>query len=217
MKAKYLILLFAAALLGQTPSLAKDKKEKAKTEQKAKDKKDNAQKKSGKSIFGKKKKEGQPEATQDSAKVEKPDVDHMGLFHVTKSKGEWYFEIPDSLIGREFLTTTRYTSTPSSIGKFGGEQVNQQTVYFQVAPDDALLLRAKLLINYADTTQKINRAITISNENWASFSFLLPSRRPVAMVEPDRDRPGSTATAWAMPMTKAWNGEMVSRWRGLAK
>ena len=43
------------------------------------------------------------------------------------------------------------------------EQVNQQTVYFQVAPDNALVLRASLLINYADTTQKINRAITISN------------------------------------------------------
>ena len=57
MKANYLILLFAAALLGQTPSLAKDKKEKAKTEQKAKDKKDDAQKKGGKSLFGKKKKD----------------------------------------------------------------------------------------------------------------------------------------------------------------
>ena len=39
MKAKYLSLLLAAALMGQTPSLAREKKEKAKTEQKAKDKK----------------------------------------------------------------------------------------------------------------------------------------------------------------------------------
>ena len=177
MKAKYLILLLAAALLGQAPSMAKDKKEKAKTEQKAKDKKDDAQKKGGKSLFGKKKKKGQTEAPQDSAKAEKFDVDHKGLFHVTKAKGEWYFEIPDSLIGREFLTTTRYTSTPSSMGKFGGEQVNQQTVYFQVAPDDGLLLRAKLLVNYADTTQKINRAISISNENPIIASFKVESHK----------------------------------------
>ena len=104
-------------------------------------------------------------------------VDRKGLFRVSKVEGEWYFDIPDSLIGREFLTTTRYTSTPSNIGKFGGEQVNQQTVYFQVAPDDGLLLRAKLLINYADTTQKINRAITISNENPIIAGFKIESHR----------------------------------------
>ena len=119
MKAKYLSLLLAAALMGQTPSLAREKKEKAKTEQKAKDKK--TDKKKGKTLFGKKKKNQPAETPKDSAKVEKPSVDRNGLFHVTKMKNEWFFEIPDSLIGREFLTTTRYTSTPSGIGKFGGE------------------------------------------------------------------------------------------------
>ena len=53
--------------------------------------------------------------------------------------------------------------------------------------------------------------MTMRNENWASFSFLLPSRRPVAMVLPERERPGRTATAWAIPMTKACQGEMFSR------
>ena len=79
--------------------------------------------------------------------MEKPAVDRPGLFHVTKMKNDWFFEIPDSLIGREFLTTTRFTSTPSNSGKFGGEQVNERTVYFQKGPDDQLLLRASLLIN----------------------------------------------------------------------
>ena len=173
MKGKYLILLFAAAL-SLTPALSKDKGAKtgkAKTEQKAKDKK------TGKSLFGKKKKNQTAEAPKDSVKVDKPSIDRNGLFHVTKMKEDWFFEIPDSLIGREFLTTTRYTSTPANIGKFGGEQVNQQTVYFQVAPDDALLLRASLLINYADTTQKINRAITISNENPIIGAFKIESHK----------------------------------------
>ena len=155
MKAKYLVMLLAAALLGQAPIAAKEKKDKPKTEQVKKDKK---------KLFGKKKQKNQ-QAPKDSAKVEKPSVDRNGLFHVTKMKNDWFFEIPDSLIGREFLTTVRYTSTPSGIGKFGGEQVNQQTVYFQPAPDDQLLLRARLFVNVADTAQNINRAITISNEN----------------------------------------------------
>ena len=38
-----------------------------------------------------------------------------------------------------------------------------------------------------------------------------------AMVLPVRERPGRTATAWAIPMTKACQGEMFSRWRGLAQ
>ena len=115
--------------------------------------------------------------TAPPAAAAKGSIDRKGLFRVTKSEGEWYFEIPDSLIGREFLTTTRYTSTPANIGKFGGEQVNQQTVYFQVAPDDGLLMRASLLINYADTTQKINRAITISNENPIIGAFKIESHK----------------------------------------
>ena len=58
--------------------------------------------------------------------------------------------------------------------------------------------------------------MTIRKENCASFSLLLPRRRPVAMVLPERERPGNTARAWAMPMTKACQGEIWSRWRGLA-
>lgn len=106
-------------------------------------------------------KKAETSAPQDTSRT----IMRKGLFNVMKTKNDWFFDIPDSLIGREFLTTVRYTSTPANIGKFGGEQVNQQTVYFQVAPDNQLLLRSRLFINVADTTQKINRAITISNEN----------------------------------------------------
>ena len=167
MKATYLYLLLAATLMVGTPTMAREKKDKPKTEQ---------TKKSKKKLFGKKKKNA-AQAPKDSAKVEKPSIDRNGLFHVTKMKNEWFFEIPDSLIGREFLTTVRYTSTPAGIGKFGGEQVNQQTVYFQPAPDDQLLLRARLFINVADTAENINRAITISNENPIIGAFKVESHK----------------------------------------
>ena len=35
----------------------------------------------------------------------------------------------------------------------------------------------------------------IKNENCASFSFLLPSNKPVAIVVPERDKPGIVAQA----------------------
>ena len=181
MKIKYLSLLLAAALLGSSPATSAERNEKAKTEQKDKKQKEPAKKEAqtGRKhrLFGKKKKNQPVAEKKDSVKVEKPAVDRPGLFHVTKMKSDWFFEIPDSLIGRHFLTTTRFTSTPSNTGKFGGEQVNEQTVYFQKGPEDQLLLRANLLINYADTTQKINRAITISNENPIIGAFKVESHK----------------------------------------
>ena len=46
-------------------------------------------------------------------------------------------------------------------------------------------------------------AKTIKNENVATAPFSLPSRRPVAMVVPERERPGIVATAWLKPIIKA--------------
>ena len=43
---------------------------------------------------------------------------------------------------------------------------------------------------------------TIKNENFATSSFLTPSKSPVAIVVPERDKPGITATACASPIMK---------------
>ncbi|MBQ2186894.1 MAG: DUF5117 domain-containing protein, partial [Bacteroidaceae bacterium] len=171
MKTKYLVLLLAGSLMTGMPASAKKEKKENKTEQTS-----SKNSKSGKKKFLSRKKKTQ-EAPKDSAKVEKPSVDRNGLFHVTKLKNEWFFEIGDSLIGRDFLTTVRYTSTPSNSGKFGGEQLNEQTVYFELGKDDQLLLRSRLLINVADSTQNINKAITISNENPIIGSFKIESHK----------------------------------------
>lgn len=116
----------------------------------------------------KKKKEDKKEVV---APAPKPAVDRNGLFHVTKVGTDWFFQIPDSLIGRRFLTTTRFTATPANSGKFGGEQLNEQVVYWELGQDGQLLLRADLLVNKADSTEAIYRAITISNANPIIGSF----------------------------------------------
>lgn len=167
MNFRVLSILFAAVFMTVTPTVAKEKKEKAKTEQKVQSKKPS-----------RKSKKGQPATPpKDSVKVEKPTVDRDGLFRVTKEKNDWFFQIHDSLIGRQFLTTTRYTSTPAGSGKFGGEQVNEQTIYFQKGVDEQLLMRANLIINVADSTDNISRAITISNENPIIGSFKIESHK----------------------------------------
>ena len=109
------------------------------------------------------KKAKQPALTAQQAPV--ATTTQKGLFTVTKAGSDWFFIIPDSLLNREILATVRFTSTPANTGKYGGELVNEQTVYFQKAPDGKMLLRSRLLINKADSVDNINRAITISNED----------------------------------------------------
>ena len=98
-----------------------------------------------------------------------------GMFNVLKEENDWFFEIPDSLIGCDFLNTTRFTSTPSGSGLFGGEMISQQTVYFQKGVDNRLLLRVRLFVNVSDSTQSINKAIIVSNENPIIASFNIES------------------------------------------
>ena len=127
-------------------------------------------------IFKKKKK---PQPTAPAAPkpaAPKPSVDREGLFHVTKLKDAWYFDIPDSLMGREFLTTTRFTSAPAGLGQYGGEQMNEQTIYFEQIPDSFIVMRANLLVNYSDSTNAINRAVTISNNNPIIGTFKIEKR-----------------------------------------
>jgi len=103
--------------------------------------------------------------------------EQKGLFTVSHAGQDWFFLIPDSLVGREFLATVRYTSTPASTQTYGGELANEQTVYFQTAPDDKLLLRSRLLIDTADSTDAVSRAIIISNTDPIIASFKVESRQ----------------------------------------
>ena len=109
--------------------------------------------------------QGQKRPAADNAKVTK------GLIGISKTESDWFFHIPDSLLGRRFLVTVRYTTTPAGAEKYGGELTNQQTMYFELTPNKDLVLRSDLLVNTADETDNINRAVKISTENPIVASF----------------------------------------------
>ena len=97
------------------------------------------------------------------------------LFGVQHAGKDYFFLIPDSLFGRRFLVTVRFTSAPANTGKYGGEMVNQQTVYFEKV-EDRVLMRAELLLNVADSLSAINRAVQISNSNPIIGAFKVEGR-----------------------------------------
>ncbi|WP_199830400.1 zinc-dependent metalloprotease [Parabacteroides bouchesdurhonensis] len=89
----------------------------------------------------------------------------QGLFTVHKVGTDWYFEIPDSILSRVILAVTRYTTTPVEGGLYGGEMANNQTVYWEKATDNKLLLRALVLDAAAEAGSEISKAVAVSTED----------------------------------------------------
>ena len=79
-------------------------------------------------------------------------------------KDDWYFVIPDSLLGRPILTVTRFVTTPVGIQVHGGELANNQVLYWEKRGDQ-LLLRALMFDSTADSTAAIAAAVRNSAEN----------------------------------------------------
>ena len=85
-----------------------------------------------------------------------------GLFTVRHIEDKWYLEVPDSVIGRYLLAVTRFRSVPQGFGKFSGEEVNEQTIYFEQRNDKNLLLRAYVLSQLAGEKTKISETLKAS-------------------------------------------------------
>ena len=114
-----------------------------------------------------------------------------GLFNVQHQKDDWVFQVPDSLLGRLFLTTTRYISTPVGAGIYGGEMLNSQVVYFEKA-GGRLLLRALTYDATAEEGDEIAKAVKISTEDPI-----------IASVKIDSTKNG----LYSVNMTKVFNGD----------
>ena len=99
-----------------------------------------------------------------------------GLFTVRHIDDKWYFEVPDSILGRYLLAVTRFTAVPQNFGKFAGEKVNEQTVYFQQRDNNTLLLRAYVLSQVADPKSKISRTLTASTADPIIAAFKVIGR-----------------------------------------
>jgi hypothetical protein len=82
---------------------------------------------------------------------------------VHKQEDKYYFEIPDSLLGRDIITVTRIAKTATGAG-YGGEELNRQVIRFEKAPGDKILIRAVGFYNISpDSSKAIFKAVANSN------------------------------------------------------
>ena len=97
-------------------------------------------------------------------------ITKKGLFTVHKVDEKYYFEIPDSILGREILAVVRFVKVPTGAG-YGGEIANQNSFIFEKGPNHNIFLRIITLINTADSTQAIYKAVANSNVNSIANAF----------------------------------------------
>ena len=95
------------------------------------------------------------EVVPDTAKTD------SGAFHVHRVGEKLLYEIPNGMLGREFLLVTRIARTHTEIG-YGGEQENEQVVRWQ-RQGDRILLRIVTYVNVADSTRPIYEAVRNAN------------------------------------------------------
>ncbi len=102
----------------------------------------------------------------------------LGMLATHHVGDKYYFEIPDSLLGRDIMTITRMAKTPTGAG-YGGELANRQIIRFEKGPHNKIFIRVVNYINVSsDSTQPIHTAVTNSNLHPIAAAFDIKAVRP---------------------------------------
>src|SRR5690349_16322254 len=138
--------------------------------------------------FAQQKKSGTPAAAADTAKRPAPlaprppqtgpkpykeiitdkAITRKGLFTVHKLEDKWFFEMGDSLLGRDVLVVNRISKAPinTRAGFFGyaGDEINENVIRFEKGPNNRIFMRNISYSVYAkDSTKPMYKSVMNSN------------------------------------------------------
>lgn len=89
----------------------------------------------------------------------------VGMLTVHQVEEKYFFELPDSLLGRDIMAITRVAKTPAGAG-FGGEMANRQVIRFEKGPKKKVFIKVINYVNVSeDDAQPIHTAVKNSNFN----------------------------------------------------
>ena len=151
MKIKLLLSFLTVLFVGQLNAQDSEKSEDNKTEESSKEKKKDSKEKKYEDIV-----------TDDA-------ITDKGLFDIHQVDDKYYYEIPDSLFGREMLVVTRIAKTASGIG-FGGGKQNTQVLRWEKRSKKVLLRVVSHQVVAADSLP-IHEAVVNSNFEPILYSF----------------------------------------------
>jgi Met-zincin/Domain of unknown function (DUF5117)/Domain of unknown function (DUF5118) len=98
-----------------------------------------------------------------------------GLFKVHQVEDKYFYEIPDSLLGRDMLMVIRIAKTADGIG-YGGENTTSMMVRWEKNQDD-ILLKVVYLNNFAADSLPISMAVKASNLEPLLQKFPIKSKK----------------------------------------
>ena len=125
--------------------------------------------------------------------ITKDAITDKGLFDIHKVKEKYFYEINDSLLGREMLMVTRIAKTASGLG-FGGGKQNTQVLRWQIK-DNKILLRVVSHNVVASDSLPVNEAVLNSNFEPILYSFKIESK-------------GIDSTSTLIEVTKLFNEDV---------
>lgn len=99
-----------------------------------------------------------------------------GLFAVHKVEDKWFFEIGDSVLGRDILVVNRISKAPTDTrsGFFGyaGDEINENVIRFEKGPNNKIFLRNISFSVYTkDSTKPMYKTVQNSNIQPISAAF----------------------------------------------
>ena len=97
-----------------------------------------------------------------------------GLFNVYLKDDKYYYEIPDSLLGRDMLMVTRISKMAVSI-PLSRHKMNEQVLRWEKKNKD-ILLREASFVNFASDSLPIKTAVVNSNFEPIIFKFKIEAR-----------------------------------------
>lgn len=101
-----------------------------------------------------------------------------GLITIHEKDEKFYFELPESIFGREIMAVTRYSKTAAGAGAFGGEEVNRQVVKFEKGPGDKIFLRSiTYVVTSPDSTKPMFQAVKNSSSDPIVATFEIKAQK----------------------------------------
>lgn len=106
-----------------------------------------------------------------------------GMFTVRHIKDDWYFEVPDSLMGRLLLVVTRFKAVPQGFKMISGEEVNRSVVYWEQHNGKTLFLREYVQSQFGRPGDKIAEALKQSTVDPVIGKFDVIGRNPETQAQ----------------------------------
>lgn len=129
--------------------------------------------------------------------IPKETVSDAGVFTIHKVGEKYFYEIPDSLLKRDFLWVSRFVSLPSGLGGGyvnAGSSVNEQMVEWQKL-GDKIVLKTKSYRAIAADSLPINLSVQANNYQPTIYAF------DIAALSQD-------SSAYVIEVTKFLSGDV---------